>query len=102
MARKLVDQEEAAGMLGVTVDELKSMRDQGKVYAYRDGGGWKFKAEDIQRLIDERNSGGGDWNVENLNDSVLVSEKELGHSGETTSSTIIGKSSAPSAESDIQ
>ncbi len=100
MARKLVDQEEAAGMLGISVDDLKSMRDQGKVYAYRDGGGWKFKAEDIQRLLEERSSGGGDeWDVGN--DSVLVSEQELGKSPEATSSTIIGKSNAPSLDSDI-
>ncbi len=100
MARKLVDQEEAARMLGVSVDELKGMRDQGRVYAYRDSGTWKFKVDDLERLIEERKEAGSDWDL--LSDSVLVSEKELGKSAETTSSTIIGKNDLPaSSESDI-
>ena len=110
MARKLLELEEAAHALGVTVEQLNAMRDRREVYAVRDGGAWKFKPEEIERLISEREAGGAAEQAapefaeldENL-DSILLSEVEMGQSGPSTSSTVIGKSNAPSSpESDIQ
>ncbi len=110
MARKLLELEEAAQALGVTVEQLNAMRDRREVYALRDGGAWKFKPEEIERLVAEREAGGAAEQAapefaeldENL-DSILLSEVEMGQSGPSTSSTVIGKSNAPSSpESDIQ
>ena len=63
MAKKLIDHEEAARMLGVSVDELNSMRDRKQVFPKRDAGVWKYELDQIERLVEERKSGGGpDWN----------------------------------------
>jgi hypothetical protein len=110
MARKFYDLEEAAQALGITAEQLNAMRDRREVYAVRDGGAWKFKSEEIERLIAEREAGGAAEQAapefaeldENL-DSILLSEVEMGPVGPSTSSTVIGKSNAPSSpESDIQ
>src|SRR5262245_32726447 len=53
MARKLIDQEEAARILGVTPEEVGSLRDRKKLFPYRDGDQWKFKQEDVERLRDD-------------------------------------------------
>jgi hypothetical protein len=50
MARKLIDQDEAARILGVTPEEVGSLRDRKKLFPYRDGDQWKFKQEDLDRL----------------------------------------------------
>ncbi len=111
MARKLVDQDEAARILGVTVEEVNALRDRKELFPYRDGDTWKYKPEDLERLKNERDAGGSGWQpgdipleVHEEVDSILLSEKELGESPETTSSTIIGKSGKdrPSADSDIK
>jgi excisionase family DNA binding protein len=105
-ARKFLTLEEAAKMLGVSPDALTEMRDRHKISAYRDGASWKFKSDDVERLIAERKSSDDDAAAEYAeieDDSILLSELELGQSGPGTSSTVIGKSSdVASAESDIR
>jgi len=100
MAQKYYNSKEAAQQLGIDVEEIKKMLDRRELHGYRDGADWKFKTEDIDRLVKERNAepaetGGGD---------VLLSEVELGHSDPGTSGTVIamnwGERGAP--ESDIQ
>jgi hypothetical protein len=120
MAGKLLELNEAAAKLGITVDQLSEMRQRGEVYAMRDGGTWKFKEDEIERVLSER-AGGGSAIGGDLDDlikplslddddsgddlgSILVSEQELGKSGESTSSTVIGKTIEPKkggADSDI-
>ena len=93
MARKFVDLEEAAKMLGVSSETLNEMRERQKIYGYRDGGNWKFKPEDIEKLIAEREAAEQEGEFAELDedpDSILLSEVELGQSDESTSSTIIG------------
>ncbi len=115
MARKLVDQEEAARILGTTVEQINALRDRKELFPYRDGDNWKYKPEDLERLKAERGDEGGEsWQstdpasipleINEEAESILLSEKELGESSETTSSTIIGKSGKdrPSSDSDIQ
>ncbi|HEV2969222.1 MAG TPA: helix-turn-helix domain-containing protein [Pirellulales bacterium] len=113
MARKLIDQEEAAKMLGVSIEEINKMRDRKQLFPYRDGDAWKFKPEDIERVKQDLAAGagdswtkGGDLGLEapEAVDSVLLSEKELGQSADSTSSTIIGKGSphGPVTEGDIK
>lgn len=108
MAGKFVEPDEAAQMLGVTLDQLGEMRDRREVYPIRDGGAWKYKRDDIERLAAERAGGGLDElasefeMVEEPQDSILLSEKELGESG-GTSSTVIGKTGeGGDPESDLQ
>jgi len=121
MARKLIDQEEAARILGVTPEEVGSLRDRKKLFPFRDGGDWKYKQEDLERLKaemdDERaeKAGGGsgasneeEWTGDShmsdveleLNDdldSILLSEVEMGGSAKEGMSTIIGKMSEDAA-----
>jgi len=119
---KFVELNEAAKMLGLSPDQLVEMRSNGDIHGYRDGTSWKFKAEEIERVAAERGGGSPDQDADDALDnapsaldggsstggsedegSILVSEEELGHSGESTSSTIIGKSGdAPEADSDIK
>jgi hypothetical protein len=108
MAGKFVEPEEAAQMLGVTLDQLGEMRDRREVYPIRDGGAWKYKRDDIERLAQERSGGGLDdlamefGSPEEPQDSILLSEQELGESG-STSSTVIGKTGPGiDPESDLQ
>src|SRR6476646_163155 len=131
MAGKFVDLKEAAKMIGVTPEELVDMRSRGDIFGYRDGASWKFKMEEVERVMAERagsgtGSGAGsaifaanDEEFDNLisglsskivadrgkddPESILVTEQELGHSAEGTSSTIIGKQGKKSpADSDLQ
>lgn len=103
MAGKLVPLEEAAKTLGVSPDDLNSMRENRDIYGYRDGATWKFKPEDIERLKLELAERGAKPAADSsslpvdLGDSdsdgdeiVLLSEIELGGSNASTSSTVIG------------
>src|SRR5262245_7023960 len=118
MAGKFVDLAEAAKMIGVSPEALVEMRSKGTIFGYRDGASWKFKVDEVERVIRERgvearesDSGilnAGDEEFENLISglsskiladkaqeesepgAVLISEQELGVST-TGQSTIIGK-----------
>jgi excisionase family DNA binding protein len=103
MVRKFYETEEAAKVLGVTPEQLNEMRDRREVYAVRDGGTWKFKVEEIDRLVAERAEGilpedSGEFaELDDDPDSILVSDLGLGPSSAGASSTVIGKSNAPSS-----
>jgi hypothetical protein len=113
---KLVDQDEAAKILGVSVEEINALRDRKELFPFRDGSMWKYKLDDLERLKNDRAAGGSAaWNkADDLADiplevnehveSILLSEKELGQSSESTSSTIIGKPGRKRSpdESDLQ
>ena len=116
MAGKFVDLNEAAKMIGVGSDALIEMRSKGTIFGYRDGASWKFKVDEVERVIRERgvearDSGSGILNAddEEFDDmisglsskiladkaqeepgAILISEEELGAST-TGKSTIIGK-----------
>jgi excisionase family DNA binding protein len=97
MAQKYLNSQEAADVLGVSVDEVKRMIDARELHGYRDGSDWKFKFEDIERKA--RDVGSADAG----DDDVLLSETELGGSGIGTSGTVIGmKAAQPTDESDLQ
>lgn len=120
MAGKFVSLQDAAKMIGVTPEALVEMRSKGVIFGYRDGASWKFKVEEVERVIRERGveARDSDSGVLSADDeefeslitglsskilaekaqeesgsepgSVLVSEQELGISA-TGQSTIIGK-----------
>ncbi len=128
MAKKLVDQDEAARILGVSPEEIGSLRDRKKLYAYRDGADWKFKQEDVEKLRDElrQETGPGSGGEEDvlhaepkktgeswdstlghveleLNDdldSILLSEIELGKPPKDGPSTVIGKTEGDGGSDD--
>lgn len=118
MAGKFVELTEAAKMIGVTPESLVEMRSKGSIFGYRDGASWKFKVDEVERVIRERgvDARDSDSGILNANDdefenmisglsskiladkaqeesnsgSVLISEEELGVSSKGHS-TIIGK-----------
>lgn len=112
MAGKLITMEEAANLLGVTQAEVGELRQRQELYGYRDGGSWKFKQEDVERLAAERSGGGSvsggsspglsglDLPVDLGDDSeqVVLSEFELGDSGPGSSTVIGGKAKKPDSD----
>lgn len=50
---RLVPMEEAARMLGVSIDRLTEMRANNEIFGYRDGTNWKFKLSELERVADE-------------------------------------------------
>src|SRR6266481_2370329 len=125
MAGKFVDLNEAAKMIGVAPEGLVEMRSKGTIFGYRDGASWKFKVDEVERVIRERGveARDSDSGILNADDdefenlisglsskiladkaqeesepgSVLISEQELGVSA-TGQSTIIGKGLAPESK----
>jgi excisionase family DNA binding protein len=99
MAQKYYNVAEAAKVLGVSPADINEMVLRRELYGYRDGADWKFKAEDIQRVTEQRGSDG----EEEVGDNVLASEIELGQSDPGLSGTVIGSDkNRSSADSDIQ
>lgn len=46
----LIPMDQAAKMLGVSVDRLTEMRSNNEVFGYRDGATWKFKMSELERV----------------------------------------------------
>jgi hypothetical protein len=104
MAKKLIDQDEAARTLGINTDQLTELRERFEISGYRDGSGWKFKHDDVERLAKKRREEADAEDAEfselgDDNDSIMISEVELGQSP-GTSSTVIGKIQAPNVTDD--
>lgn len=53
MAGNLIPLDDAAKMLGKTVEELTELRSQNEIAGYRDGSSWKFKMQEINRFAEE-------------------------------------------------
>jgi len=54
MAGKFLSLEEAARQLGVTVEDVQRYVDRKKLFPMRDGATIKFKADDVERLMEDR------------------------------------------------
>ena len=112
MAGKLITLEEAANMLGVAPTELAEMRQRGEAYGIRDGSGWKFRPEDIEKLIADRGNSLGDLPVDLTGSSldlpdlgpassaIDLSDFDVGDSGPGSSTVIGGKK--PVGDEDIE
>ncbi|MFM7926312.1 MAG: helix-turn-helix domain-containing protein, partial [Pirellula sp.] len=72
-----VSLEEAAKILGVSTDDLVVMRSKGEIFGYRDGASWKFKQEEIDRVLDERGEIGGEEEISLGSDVSLGSDLRL-------------------------
>ncbi|MEM9352834.1 MAG: helix-turn-helix domain-containing protein [Planctomycetota bacterium] len=53
MEQKFVSFDEAVEKLGVSSDRLNDLRESGQLRAYRDGKSWKFRRDEIDKLVDE-------------------------------------------------
>lgn len=79
---KLVPMEEAARLLGISIDRLSEMRSNNEVFGYRDGPNWKFKLSELERVAAEmgRTLGGDNVLDEPTNkdggSSFLVTESD--------------------------
>ena len=86
MSAQFITLEEAAKKLGINTDELVEMRSRGDIFGYRDGGSWKFKPEEIERVAAEMM--GDALDEDPAGSSILVSEQDLGSTGSKHGSTI--------------
>ncbi len=53
MDQKFVTFDDALEKLGVSADKLNELREAGQLRAYRDGSSWKFRGDEIQKMMDE-------------------------------------------------
>ncbi|WP_417730116.1 helix-turn-helix domain-containing protein [Rosistilla oblonga] len=58
MANQFVPLEEAAQLLGISTEQLVTMRSDGEVRAFKDGSSWKFPQSEIDRLLAEQQDDG--------------------------------------------
>lgn len=96
MAHKLLTAEEAAQQLGISVDALMEMRERGEAYAYKDGGQWKFRDTEIERLKAEREDAPLDFALSDEPKSGVL-DSQLGSA--TGASNVLAGSSSPSQAS---
>lgn len=99
-----VSLEEAAKKLGVGVDELVDMRSRGEIFGYRDGGSWKFKPEEIERVAAEM-LGADALDEDPAGSSILVSDSDLGSGskhGSTIGSDIVSEDGTSDGDSDVE
>lgn len=54
MAKKYLSLEEAASQLGISVDQLKRIREHGDIRGFADRGSWKFREQDIEEFLRSR------------------------------------------------
>ena len=103
MTQKYYTVDEAAKLLGVTPAEVNRLREHRELFGVNTGVSWKFKAEEVEKLVRDRRSGKNADDEGSGDEDVLLSEAELGESDPSKSGTVIGsgKGLKPS-ESDIQ
>jgi len=53
MEQKFIKLEDAAEKLGVSPDQLNGLRENGQLRAYRDGPSWKFRTDEIEKMVQE-------------------------------------------------
>lgn len=50
---KLIPMDEAASILGMTVEQISELRSNHEIFGYRDGQNWKFKMTELERVAGE-------------------------------------------------
>ncbi len=50
---KLIPMEEAAEILGMSLEQLTELRSNNEIFGYRDGSNWKFKMSELERVAGE-------------------------------------------------
>ena len=73
---KLIQLEEAATILGISVEDLNELRSRGEIHAYRDGKTWKFKETELERyksMNQDIDVGAGESGLMSSGSSALLS-----------------------------
>ncbi|MCY2975404.1 MAG: helix-turn-helix domain-containing protein [Planctomycetota bacterium] len=73
-----VSLDEAAKLLNMTPETLVELRSRGEIFGFRDGSSWKFKADEIERVLQERS---GDVLDEDAGGSSILLSERSGLSG---------------------
>jgi hypothetical protein len=104
MAQQFYNLQKASEMLGVSPADVNLMREQRKLFGYRDGSDWKFKAEDVEKLLAERIKAKHGEPAAEADDDFVVSDPAADALDVDGSGTVIGgsESAAVSSQSDIQ
>lgn len=87
--------EEVANMLGKTQADVNQMRMSGQIYAMRDGGEWKFKAEEVQRILNPPKENDY-YNDDDEEDALAAPE---GSEPGKDEGTVIGKNQTAASDS---
>jgi len=96
-----VSLEEAAKILGVSTDALVEMRSKGEIFGYRDGASWKFKQEEIDRVVDERGDIAGDEDEIALGSDVSLGS-DLRLAGDNAEPSDVALVPDPSSDSGVK
>lgn len=75
---KLIPMEQAATMLGMSVEQINELRSNQEIFGYKDGGTWKFKMTELERVAD--NLGVSLGGVGDVADAVTGKAKEVADS----------------------
>jgi hypothetical protein len=103
MAQEYYNLEKAAEVLGIYPAELTEKRERGDIRAFRDGGDFKFKKEEVDDLaVELRSKRTQKAEAPDESEDVLLSEVELGASDPSASGTVIGGGKASPEDSDIK
>lgn len=73
MSSELIPLDDAAQMLGVSVDKLAEMRTNNEIFGYRDGSSWKFKRSELERVADEMGT-----SLKPVDDEFSLSDSNMG------------------------
>ena len=76
----LIPLEEAAQMLGISVEKLTEMREKSEIFGYRDGANWKFKQQELERVAGDMGislGSGGASAVEDDDLDFSLSDEDL-------------------------
>lgn len=103
MENRLYTIDEVAQLLGKTPAEVNEMRMQGKIYGMRDGNSWKFKGQDVEKLLHPVEEPAYDEDYALAGDSSLsLDEDSAGASSPDINSTLDSDSpSSISQESNV-
>ena len=98
----LIPLEQAAKMLGISVDKLTEMRSRQQVSAYKDGATWKFKLQELERVAAELGTPLGSSVDDEDSDFEInaLSAEDSGEVGSEGEGLAFGKSSLKLAGSD--
>ncbi len=78
MANPLIPMEQAANILGLSVEKLTELRSNNEIFGYRDGMSWKFKMSELERVATELEIEINRSPIVDISDSVIDLAGESG------------------------
>lgn len=94
MSSQFLSLEEAAQQLGISPEELVSMRSAGKVRGFRDGTSWKFPVDELTRLAEDLAAEADDYDpyrIADSDDEFQVAEESPAPGGGSATPNTPGK-----------